>query len=210
MCAPDDMCLSGLECAGGWCVPQSGETASESATSGMTEADSTDTLVDTSSEGDDTSYGDLPGNGETTTDSDGDPCGLDGGPGVYDSNSGICLRVELTALSWAQARLSCQELGSDLVQVEDATGQLVLAQLLTQAQAETGGSWTDAWIGLSRTDPNPWVWPDLTELSWDSWANAEPNLTISSACAFASVADAWRWFDADCAENRRSVCSWTP
>lgn len=122
-----------------------------------------------------------------------------------------CERVDGLTLcrrpkTWADARVHCQSLLLDLVQITDTADNAALGAIAdTRYPAgRDRGQW---WIGLSdATTEGTWVWLDETsETTVTAWAST-PTASTSRNCAVLNEPGLAEWDDLGCDEERFFLC----
>jgi hypothetical protein len=103
--------------------------------------------------------------------------------------------------SWTDAQASCRQRGADLVIVNDAAENELLAGL----------ELTTPWIGASDiAAEGTWVWVDGSSIDYSNWNTNEPSNSGSiENCATMLTGDAatqGKWNDVDCAAAHQFVC----
>jgi hypothetical protein len=126
--------------------------------------------------------------------------------------AGTEYRICTTALSFDDAKASCEAMNSDLVHIDDQAENDWVAMQLDMK----GASW--AWIGASDASMEGyWRWTDDDTLFWygtasgmaiggeyNSWLHgSEPEPNTTGDCARIEGGD---WLDADCANAGAYVC----
>jgi len=106
------------------------------------------------------------------------------------------------ALSWTDARDTCEALGGQLAVIGDADENLLLAEL--------GDVWIGAafWIGLSdRDEEDSWIWVDGAPLDYAAWSSGEPNdYGGGEDCVQSNYGGAGVWNDLTCGEVEPFIC----
>ncbi|XP_053393665.1 C-type mannose receptor 2-like [Mercenaria mercenaria] len=122
----------------------------------------------------------------------------DVGWGKFD---GRCYKFNTNLLSWEQAKVTCTDLGANLLKVEDATEN----DFARAKCAEYGA--THYWIGARYyAQFGEYRWYDGTTISYNDWYPGEPD--IISGCVDMLDIYNWHWNDhPDCSTSYGgSIC----
>ncbi|XP_023813179.1 C-type mannose receptor 2 [Oryzias latipes] len=108
------------------------------------------------------------------------------------------------ALSWSEARISCQQQGADLLSVTKLHEQTYINGLLTGYSAAL-------WIGLNDLDiSGGWQWSDSSPLKYLNWEKEQPNHADEENCVVIRTESSGRWQNRDCSVDLPYVCKKRP
>lgn len=123
----------------------------------------------------------------------GPPC-----PENFIEDSGICVFVSPYLLTWAEARSSCLEAGSDLFMVKSAADQAILKRYLLEGE--------ELWLGgTDEQDEGSWVWVDGTPFMYFNWE--EGNIDTDGENCALNRGETNHWVSRNCSEIHAYVCS---
>ncbi|XP_054847998.1 macrophage mannose receptor 1-like [Eublepharis macularius] len=143
----------------------------------------------------------------TTADVDKDS--LTGYCPVKDSNDDLWIRNHLTgiqyqinsesALTWLQARKSCQQQNAELLSITELHEQTYLA-------ATTGPVNTEYWIGLNSLDMDSgWQWVGNHPFRYLNWAPGSPSPESEKICA-TMQSRSGKWVNKECDHKLGYIC----
>jgi hypothetical protein len=137
-----------------------------------------------------------------------EPTVVDCGSDEVTAQDGACYFIDSAALTWAEARTSCQARGSgwDLVTIGSTTQNDLVA-------SSTG---FEAWLGATdAVDEGRWLWVDedapffevdvASTTGFANWSDGEPNDYDGSDCL--RILTTGEWADWPCDSTRGFVCS---
>ncbi|XP_005097625.3 macrophage mannose receptor 1 [Aplysia californica] len=105
--------------------------------------------------------------------------------------------------TWFQARLTCMDLGGDLISIGSDDENAFITSLVSRHPL--GGFWT----GLNDLDQDSFKWTDGSPLSFVSWGNNEPNDAYGSERCV-EIRSGSFWNDQHCQDMRGYVCKKRP
>ncbi|XP_062977189.1 macrophage mannose receptor 1-like [Elgaria multicarinata webbii] len=104
-----------------------------------------------------------------------------------------------SALTWYQARESCQQQNAELLSIGELHEQTYLAGL-------TGNSYAKYWIGLNSLDfDSGWQWIDNHPLRYINWAPGHPSSETEKTCGL-MVAQNGKWMNEKCLQKLGYIC----
>ncbi|KAM9827488.1 macrophage mannose receptor 1 [Neosynchiropus ocellatus] len=105
-----------------------------------------------------------------------------------------------SALTWHQARKSCQQQDADLLSIVQLHEQSFIAGLTSSLGSEM-------WIGLnSLSSEGGWEWSNRHPFSYLNWAPGHPSSDPGSNCAVLNSAKASKWESSDCSKKLAYIC----
>ncbi|XP_051871858.1 macrophage mannose receptor 1 isoform X2 [Pristis pectinata] len=105
-----------------------------------------------------------------------------------------------SALTWHEARRSCQQQNSDLLSVTELHTQTFLSGLLQNLR-------TPLWIGLSTQDfESGWQWSDQSPFRYLNWAPGHPSSGREDTCVALNPSVASKWESKDCSLKLGYIC----
>ncbi|NXP80077.1 MRC1 protein, partial [Ramphastos sulfuratus] len=105
-----------------------------------------------------------------------------------------------SALTWHQARQSCQQQGAELLSVTDIHQQLHLEGLTADTDSAL-------WIGLNRLDlRSGWEWTGGSPLHYFNWAPGSPSPESGKLCAVLNPEMKGRWQNWECDQKLGYIC----
>ncbi|XP_069770759.1 macrophage mannose receptor 1 [Narcine bancroftii] len=118
-----------------------------------------------------------------------------------DPLTSLCYQINSdSALTWYEARRSCQQQNSDLLSVTELHTQTFLAGLLEKIR-------TSLWIGLSTPNFNSgWQWSDRSPFRYLNWAPGHPSYASKDTCAVMKPSVASKWESKDCSLKLGYIC----
>uniref|UniRef100_F6Q1U9 C-type lectin domain-containing protein n=2 Tax=Ciona intestinalis TaxID=7719 RepID=F6Q1U9_CIOIN len=131
--------------------------------------------------------------------------------GWYDGGNGYeyKIRWDYIALSYDDARASCENMGAKIATVGVRQQQTfnALKKLFRKSSLYT-------YIGLTdRENEGVWVWDDgrLAKHYWTNWLNVEPNDSRNNEyqgedCAFITAREPYQWNDTPCYNPAHVLC----
>ncbi|KAK3759104.1 hypothetical protein RRG08_040658 [Elysia crispata] len=124
------------------------------------------------------------------------------------SESGTCLQVYKTKLSWARARAYCKVQSGDLVKILNRAMNTLVVDLINFGEINKD----KVWIGLhDRGIEGRFYWLDETQApSYLNWANAQPNNFRGKQDCVEIGTFSPRWQDDYCMVSARFVCERPP
>ncbi|XP_076014204.1 macrophage mannose receptor 1 [Genypterus blacodes] len=110
-------------------------------------------------------------------------------------------RIAQAALTWHQARKSCQQQGADLLSIVELHQQTYISGL-----TNTLGS--SLWIGLNSLDfESGWQWSNGNPFRYLNWAPGHPSSEPGTVCAALNAGKASKWESNACAKKLGYICS---
>uniref|UniRef100_A0A8D0GPF6 C-type lectin domain-containing protein n=1 Tax=Sphenodon punctatus TaxID=8508 RepID=A0A8D0GPF6_SPHPU len=104
-----------------------------------------------------------------------------------------------SALTWHQARKSCQQQSAELLSITELHEQLYLAELTACAESEL-------WIGLNSLDfSSGWQWIDNRPFRYLNWAPGSPFEESGKICGTLKSRSG-KWESKDCFEKLGYIC----
>uniref|UniRef100_A0A8D2IU11 Mannose receptor, C type 1b n=1 Tax=Varanus komodoensis TaxID=61221 RepID=A0A8D2IU11_VARKO len=104
-----------------------------------------------------------------------------------------------SALTWYQARKSCQQQDAELLSITELHEQIFLAGL-------TGSINNDYWTGLNNLDfDSGWQWIDNCPLRYLNWAPGSPSLESEKICG-SMESNSGKWENKNCEEKLGYIC----
>jgi cysteine-rich repeat protein len=121
------------------------------------------------------------------------------------AETGACFSRFDEPLSWSEAELRCDALGSYLsTYVNSHEAAAVEAALLPDFQAA-------AWIGMRDKNANgTYAWVSAEPLEWSKWGRGEPNASAGACVVTKRDADSWVWATLACEKPGAYVCKKSP
>ncbi|XP_059828140.1 macrophage mannose receptor 1 [Hypanus sabinus] len=117
------------------------------------------------------------------------------------SLTGKCYQANTqSALTWHEARRSCQQQNSDLLSVTELHAQTFLSGLLQSVGAPL-------WIGLSMQDfESGWEWSDQSPFRYLNWAPGHPSYAREDTCVALNPSMASKWESKACSLKLGYIC----
>ncbi|XP_017569678.1 macrophage mannose receptor 1-like isoform X2 [Pygocentrus nattereri] len=107
---------------------------------------------------------------------------------------------EGSALTWYQARKSCQQQGGDLLSITEPHEQTFISGL-------TDNTGPVLWTGLNNLDASSgWHWVNGQPLRYLRWLSGQPSSTPSHSCGVLSQLHGSEWSTAVCSERHGYIC----
>ncbi|XP_067863183.1 macrophage mannose receptor 1 [Heptranchias perlo] len=118
-----------------------------------------------------------------------------------DPLTGNCYLINYnSALTWHEARRSCQQHNSDLLSVTELHTQTYLSGLVTNMR-------TPLWIGLNSLDFNSgWQWSDQNPFRYLNWAPGHPSSEPERTCVVMNPSTGAKWENKACDLKLGYVC----
>uniref|UniRef100_A0A672FW95 Mannose receptor C-type 1 n=1 Tax=Salarias fasciatus TaxID=181472 RepID=A0A672FW95_SALFA len=105
-----------------------------------------------------------------------------------------------SALTWHQARKSCQQQGADLLSIMELHEQSYISGLTSHLGAPL-------WIGLnSLTSETGWQWSNGNAFRYLNWAPGHPSSEPGLSCATLNPAKASKWETSACSKKLGYIC----
>ncbi|XP_009084563.3 macrophage mannose receptor 1-like isoform X1 [Serinus canaria] len=105
-----------------------------------------------------------------------------------------------SALTWHQARKSCQQQNAELLSITDIHEQTYLKEL-------TEGTDSALWIGLNRLDlSSGWEWIGGSPFQYLNWAPGSPSPEFGKLCAVLSPETKAKWQNWGCDQKLGYIC----
>ncbi|NXD18944.1 MRC1 protein, partial [Spelaeornis formosus] len=105
-----------------------------------------------------------------------------------------------SALTWHQARKSCQQQNAELLSVTDIHEQTYLQEL-------TEGTDSALWIGLNRLDlSSGWEWIGGRPFQYLNWAPGSPSPASGKLCVVLNPETKAKWQNCECDEKLGYIC----
>ncbi|XP_036451965.1 macrophage mannose receptor 1-like [Colossoma macropomum] len=107
---------------------------------------------------------------------------------------------EGSALTWYQARKSCQQQGGDLLSITEPHEQTFISGL-------TDNTGPVLWTGLNRLDASSgWRWVNGQPLRYLRWLSGQPSAAPGHSCGVISQLHGSEWSTAVCSERHGYIC----
>ncbi|XP_054607456.2 macrophage mannose receptor 1 [Nothobranchius furzeri] len=104
------------------------------------------------------------------------------------------------ALTWSQARRSCQQQGADLLSIVELHEQSFISGL-------TNHLGISLWIGLNSLDfESGWQWSNGNPFRYLNWAPGHPSSAPGLTCAALNAAKASKWESKSCDKRIGYIC----
>ncbi|XP_075778589.1 macrophage mannose receptor 1-like isoform X1 [Pelodiscus sinensis] len=104
-----------------------------------------------------------------------------------------------SALTWHQARKSCQQQNAELLSITEIHEQTYLTGLIDRVNSEL-------WIGLNSLIPNGgWQWIGGSPLRYLNWAPGSPSLESEKICGVLQSGNG-RWKNQQCDQKHGYIC----
>ncbi|XP_037550261.1 macrophage mannose receptor 1 [Nematolebias whitei] len=104
------------------------------------------------------------------------------------------------ALTWHQARVSCQQQGADLLSIVELHEQSYISGLTNQVGSSL-------WIGLNSLDfESGWQWSNGNPFRYLNWAPGQPSSEPGLTCAALNAAKASKWESSACNKKLGFIC----
>uniref|UniRef100_UPI00398E69AD macrophage mannose receptor 1-like n=1 Tax=Pristiophorus japonicus TaxID=55135 RepID=UPI00398E69AD len=118
-----------------------------------------------------------------------------------DSLTSNCYQINYNAaLTWHEARRSCQQQNSDLLSVTELHTQTYLSGLV-------GNLKTPLWIGLNSLDfDSGWQWSDQNPFRYLNWAPGHPSSESEHTCVVLNPSMGEKWENKACSLKLGYVC----
>uniref|UniRef100_A0A663EA94 Mannose receptor C-type 1 n=1 Tax=Aquila chrysaetos chrysaetos TaxID=223781 RepID=A0A663EA94_AQUCH len=105
-----------------------------------------------------------------------------------------------SALTWHQARKSCQQQNAELLSITDIHEQTYLKEL-------TEGTDSALWIGLNRLDlRSGWQWIGGSPFQYLNWAPGSPSPESGKLCAVLNPETKAKWQNWECDQKLGYIC----
>ncbi|XP_031470280.1 macrophage mannose receptor 1-like [Phasianus colchicus] len=105
-----------------------------------------------------------------------------------------------SALTWHQARKSCQQQNAELLSITDIHEQMYLKEL-------TEGTDSALWIGLNRLDlKSGWEWIGGTPFQYLNWAPGSPSPESGKLCVVLNPETKAKWQNWECDQKLGYIC----
>ncbi|XP_027514430.1 macrophage mannose receptor 1-like [Corapipo altera] len=105
-----------------------------------------------------------------------------------------------SALTWHQARRSCQQQNAELLSITDIHEQTYLKEL-------TEGTDSALWIGLNRLDlRSGWEWVGSSPFQYLNWAPGSPSPESGKICAVLNPETKAKWQNWECDQKLGYIC----
>ncbi|NXO79202.1 MRC1 protein, partial [Sitta europaea] len=105
-----------------------------------------------------------------------------------------------SALTWHQARKSCQQQKAELLSITDIHEQTYLKEL-------TEGTDSALWIGLNRLDlSSGWEWIGGSPFQYLNWAPGSPSPESGRLCAVLNPETKAKWQNLECDQRLGYIC----
>ncbi|XP_048867159.1 macrophage mannose receptor 1-like isoform X4 [Brienomyrus brachyistius] len=104
-------------------------------------------------------------------------------------------------LKWHQARMSCRQMGADLLSILEPHEQNFISGLSQKHSSAL------LWIGLnSLSSGNGWQWVDGRPFRYLNWAPGHPSSTPGYNCGIVNTGRASFWETSDCSQVTGYIC----
>ncbi|NXR67350.1 MRC1 protein, partial [Rhadina sibilatrix] len=105
-----------------------------------------------------------------------------------------------SALTWHQARKSCQQQNAELLSITDIHEQTYLGELIE-------GTDSALWIGLNRLDlSSGWEWIGGSPFQYLNWAPGSPSPESGKLCAVLNPETKAKWQNWECDQRLGYIC----
>uniref|UniRef100_A0A3B1JA80 Mannose receptor, C type 1b n=1 Tax=Astyanax mexicanus TaxID=7994 RepID=A0A3B1JA80_ASTMX len=105
-----------------------------------------------------------------------------------------------SALTWYQARKSCQQQGGDLLSITEPHEQTFISGLIQQAGSVF-------WTGLNSLDASRgWHWVNAQPLRYLNWISGQPSSLPGHSCGVLDQSHDSGWSTAVCSEKHGYIC----
>ncbi|RLW11503.1 hypothetical protein DV515_00001465, partial [Chloebia gouldiae] len=105
-----------------------------------------------------------------------------------------------SALTWHQARKSCQQQNAELLSITDIHEQIYLKEL-------TEGTDSALWIGLNRLDlSSGWEWIGGSPFQYLNWAPGSPSPESGKLCVVLNPETKAKWQNWECDQKLGYIC----
>ncbi|XP_016338293.1 macrophage mannose receptor 1-like [Sinocyclocheilus anshuiensis] len=105
-----------------------------------------------------------------------------------------------SALTWHQARTSCQQQDADLLSISELHEQTYMSGL-------TNVFGSTLWIGLNSLDfESGWQWSNGNPFRYLNWAPGHPSLEPGLNCAVLNAGKASKWESISCSKKLGYIC----
>ncbi|KAG9273997.1 hypothetical protein AMEX_G10790 [Astyanax mexicanus] len=105
-----------------------------------------------------------------------------------------------SALTWYQARKSCQQQGGDLLSITEPHEQTFISGLIQQAGSVF-------WTGLNSLDASRgWHWVNAQPLRYLKWISGQPSSLPGHSCGVLDQSHDSGWSTAVCSEKHGYIC----
>ncbi|NXI20629.1 MRC1 protein, partial [Irena cyanogastra] len=105
-----------------------------------------------------------------------------------------------SALTWHQARKSCQQQNAELLSITDIHEQIHLKEL-------TEGTDSALWIGLNRLDlSSGWEWIGGSPFQYLNWAPGSPSPESGKLCVVLNPETKAKWQNWECDQKLGYIC----
>ncbi|XP_038573589.1 macrophage mannose receptor 1b [Micropterus salmoides] len=104
-----------------------------------------------------------------------------------------------SALTWAQAEVSCKQQGAYLVSVSDPNEQAYISALLRSGRHKL-------WIGLVLDPEHGWQWSNSKPLRYLRWDTGNPLPNPGHNCAFLDSSGQHSWQSSSCTKKLGYIC----
>ncbi|KAL2097651.1 hypothetical protein ACEWY4_006858 [Coilia grayii] len=115
--------------------------------------------------------------------------------------TGIFYQVNVnSALTWHQARKSCQQQDSDLLSITEPQEQTFISGITSEFK-------TVFWIGLNRLNIEAgWQWTSEKPFRYLRWGSGQPNREHGWACGSFSTLENFSWYNKLCSKKHGYIC----
>ncbi|NXR28021.1 MRC1 protein, partial [Cinclus mexicanus] len=113
-----------------------------------------------------------------------------------------------SALTWHQARKSCQQQNAELLSITDIHEQTYLkGRAVKQTLELTEGTDSALWIGLNRLDlSSGWEWIGGSPFQYLNWAPGSPSPESGNLCAVLNPEIEAKWQNWECDQKLGYIC----
>ncbi|NWR44647.1 MRC1 protein, partial [Regulus satrapa] len=113
-----------------------------------------------------------------------------------------------SALTWHQARKSCQQQNAELLSITDINEQAYLkGKTVKQTLELTEGTDSALWIGLNRLDlSSGWEWIGGSPFQYLNWAPGSPSPESRKICAVLNPEAKAKWQNLECDQKLGYIC----
>ncbi|XP_063075241.1 macrophage mannose receptor 1b isoform X2 [Engraulis encrasicolus] len=115
--------------------------------------------------------------------------------------TGVYYQVNVnSALTWHQARMSCQQQDSDLLSITEPQEQTFISGITSEFT-------TVFWIGLNRLNNEAgWQWTNGRPFRYLRWGSGQPNREHGWSCGSLSTLENFSWYNKLCSKKHGYIC----
>ncbi|XP_043921443.1 macrophage mannose receptor 1-like [Protopterus annectens] len=118
-----------------------------------------------------------------------------------DPLTGVCYEMNWeSALTWYEARISCQQQNAELLSVTELTEQMYITGLTSEKSSPM-------WIGLNSLDfSSGWQWSDRGPFRYLNWAPGHPSNQPGKNCVTLHPGKYSKWENTECGHKLGYIC----